>query len=539
MTASCKKPRRGEDVNAGEPMSPQTLIAALESAWQQWADRPALVCSTAQMTYGQFAGATANVAEAYRSLGVGHGERVVCAVSNRPEHLVALAAAWSCGAVHVTVDQQSTAVELSSTIERTQARVLVWEPGGSLAPVESLRSRHPGLHIVAVTAGPIPTGCLSWLELVKRSCAGRLSGSVRLGDPAIVFLTSGTTGRAKATVGFHGNLAQRWPRLADWLTFGPDDVHLVQMPLSHGFGLMMAMAALLTGGRLILVERFAAEEVLRLVASQRVTVLNGAPAHFRLILNCLDAKPFDVSSLRLSVGTAASFAPSLVESIWNHLGVRFMLMYGSAEGVGVATTDPEDVLRGSVGRPAPGSVSVVGPDRQQLAAGEVGELAFSRRTFPVKYWDDSESPDGDAWYYSGDLGRLDDDGRLYVLGRLNDRIDRGGLKIDPLEVENALLRCSGIADAAVIGRPNPILGETVCACIVPVADFSPELASLQACLRDVLAPYKIPEEFCVLKSIPRTRIGKVDRVQLQTAILTAMSLTHARDDTCEPSSTVQ
>src|SRR5262249_45148632 len=167
----------------------------------------------------------------------------------------------------------------------------------------------------------------------------------------------------------------------------------------------------------------------------------------------------------LSVGTAAPFPPELVRSIYEVLGVEFMFMYGSSEGVGTATTDREDVMRGSVGRPAPGSVIVVGPDRNPLPAGEVGELAFSRRVFPVNYWGEVRQTEG--WYYSGDLGRLDADGRLYVYGRLKHQIDRGGLKVDPVEVELALLGCDGVWDGAVIGTPNPALGESVCACVVP------------------------------------------------------------------------
>jgi acyl-CoA synthetase (AMP-forming)/AMP-acid ligase II len=208
-----------------------------------------------------------------------------------------------------------------------------------------------------------------------------------------------------------------------------------------------------------------------------------------------------------------------------------MFMYGSSEGIGVATTDREDILRGSVGRPAPGSVIIVGPDRTPLASREIGEIAFSREIFPVHYWTDHGSPapsqvtevDGrNAWYYSGDLGRLDDDGRLYVYGRLKHQIDRGGLKVDPVEVEGVLLRCPGVFDAAVIGLPNPVLGETVCACIVPLPGQVPSLEKIRLVLGHDLAPYKLPEELCVLEQIPRTQLGKVDVGRLR-ADLTSMA----------------
>ena len=171
----------------------------------------------------------------------------------------------------------------------------------------------------------------------------------------------------------------------------------------------------------------------------------------------------------MSVGTAAAFAPSLVEAIWNDLSVDFVHMYGSSEGVGVATTDREDIRLGSVGRPPADSTRIVAADREELPTGEIGEIAFSRKVYPVTYWQPSPSddPDRSEWFYSGDLGRLDEQGRLYVFGRLKHQIDRGGLKIDPVEVERALLKCPEVADAAVMGIPDPILGEAVCACVVP------------------------------------------------------------------------
>ena len=441
-------------------------------------------------------------------------------MSNRPEHVVALGGAWACGALHVGVDHGFTAPELAFVVELTQARALVYEPHADapdpFLPLRILRERRPDLHVVVAGDQPAPEGFLPFAELLSASPDGAPARPAS-DDPALVFVTSGTTGRPKATLGYHGNLARRWRRLAGWLRFGPEDVHLAHLPLSHGFGLMMAVAALLGGGRLALVDRFSAEDALRLVEEEGVTVLNGAPAHFKLVLDRLDATGRDVGSLRLSVGTAASFPPDLVRAIWDRLGVELMIMYGSSEGVGMATTDRDDIVRGAVGRPERGSVLVVGPDRRPLPIGEVGEIAFSRRVFPVRYWGDEPARVG-RWFYSGDLGRLDEEGRLYVLGRVKHQIDRGGLKVDPVEVEAALLRCAGVADAAVVGLPNPILGETVCACVVPGAEPAPSLERLRTLLSAELAPHKLPDELCVLDHIPRTPIGKVDLPSLRAQV---------------------
>ena len=505
-----------------------SLISALETAWTRWPDQVAMVHHGTEVTYQELGCAILNLARGYRQIGIRRGDRIACSVSNRPEQIIALGAAWACGAIHVGIDYQFTPAEISSIVDLTKPTLLLLEPGDSFTDLLSLGS---ALRVVVV-GDRLGSAAMSFSALVdsgadEKDSSGAPQDYPSPADPAVIFVSSGTTGRPKATMGFHGNLAQRWQRLAGWLRFGPSDVHLAHLPLSHGFGLMMGMGAFLSGGKLILLPRFSAEEALQSVGAHGVTVLNGAPAHFNLILNRLDPARHRTQSLRLSVGTAAFFSAELISSIWKKLGVEFMFMYGSSEGVGVATTDREDMLRGSVGRPAPGSVMIAGPDRQALPIGESGEIAFSRKIFPVRYWNDSGasaataaalSEDKDLWYYSGDRGRLDEDGRLYVFGRVKHQIDRGGLKVDPVEVETALMRCPEVADAAVLGRPNPVLGESVCACVVAAPDSALSLETLRTALQNQLAPYKLPEELYVLNSIPRTRLGKVDLGKLKAEI---------------------
>ncbi len=489
-----------------------TLTEALQGAWQTWPDRTAIVQRGRSMTYRELQAATEAVAAGYATLGIEPGDRIVCSVSNRPEYLVALGAAWLCGAVHVGIDFGSTVPELSHVLRATEAKALVCESTVSLDP---LLEEHPGVEVITVGETP-PPSCHSLDDL---SAVGGAPNPVnqKAEDPALIFISSGTTGTPKATIGWHGNLAGRWTRLGGWLGFRSDDVHLVQLPLSHGFGLLTAMAGLLSGGTLAPLDRFSTDGVLTTISDEHVTVFNGAPAHFRLVLDRLDERLHDVSSLRLSIGTAAAFSPELVAEIRTRLGVEMVVMYGSSEGIGVATKDQDDILLGAVGRPAPESVTVVAPDHTPLPVGEIGELAFSRAVFPVRYWDD-ESSNGQEWYYSGDLGKLDAEGRLYLHGRLKHQIDRGGLKIDPVEVEAALLRRGDLRDAAVIGVPNPVLGESVCACVVPHDGKSPTLEELRAQLANELAPYKLPESLCLLESIPRTALGKVELEELSALV---------------------
>lgn len=516
-------------------MNPDTLAGALEATWTRRADAVALVFGEQKMTYGQLGESILSLASAQAHLGIPAGSRIVCSVSNRPEKVIALGGAWASGAVHVGVDYQFTASELSAVIGLTGASALIYEPvhdaDEPFLPLETLRKEYPELKIIVAGDLPVPGDYVAMSDLLQSKAT--ISESESAGpspqDPALIFISSGTTGIPKATVGYQGNLAQRWQRLAGWLRFGPDDVHLVQMPLSHGFGLMMTMGALLTGGQLVLMNDFKADAALKLIQSERVTVLNGSPTHFKMILNRLEKQHYDVGSLRFSVGTAAFFPAALVQQIWDKLGVKFMFMYGSSEGVGVATTEQDDILLGSVGKPAPGAAIIVDSNHEPLPVGETGEIAFSRKIYPIKYWGEGgheslasalkTAGDNEAsWYYSGDLGRMDEDGRLYVFGRLKHQIDRGGLKIDPVEVEAALLQHPYVSDAAVIGLPNPILGEIACACVVPSSGKTLTLDEIRSFLSSDLAPYKLPEELCVLDYMPRTQIGKVDLKKLRELV---------------------
>ena len=523
-------------------MDRNTLITALESAWTRWPDRTALVFGDLRMTYAQLAEEIIKLASAYRQIGISPGDRIVCHLSNRPEQIISMSAAWMCSAVHVGVDHQLTGAELSSLVGLVGASILLHEPRDedtdeSLSLPE-VRRNNPDTRIIFAGDHRIPDGQLSLSELIDSAVRGKSSEQFPQAvpsaqDPAVIFITSGTTGKPKAPVGFHGNLSRRWQMLAKRLRFGPEDVHLAHLPLSHGFGLMMAMAGLMNGGRLVLLKRFSRERVFQLLETEQVTVLNGSAAHFNLILSELRARRHSLRSLRLGIGSAAFFSPSMLRVIISDWGLEFMLMYGSSEGVGVITTDPDDMLRGSVGRPAADAVAIVGSDHTPLPIGEVGEIAFSRQVFPVQYWGESgqlspsakEAGDvkGDVWYYSGDRGHLDNEGRLYILGRLKHQINRGGMKVDPAEVEGALLLCPNVSDAAVIGMPHSVLGEIVCACVVPAPDEAISLERLRAGLKDVLAPFKLPEQLRVLEYIPRTPVGKVDLEKLRSQVMSATS----------------
>jgi len=207
--------------------------------------------------------------------------------------------------------------------------------------------------------------------------------------------------------------------------------------------------------------------------------------------------------------------------------VNLLYVYGCSENFTVITTDRNEIRRGSVGRhvfngpegePPNGTVAVLEPGTSQvLRPGTVGEIAFGANR-PVKYWKDPDAA-ADGWYRTGDLGRIDPDGTVYILGRLKELINRGGLHVSPSEVETAVRLHPGVVDSAVVATPDPVLGESICACIVPATAGAPDVADLRAFLARVLARHKLPDELARVETIPRSRIGKVDRPALRATVL--------------------
>ena len=520
----------------------ETFHSALAAACETWADRPAVTGHGGTLSYGELHTRIDALAGAYRRLDLGRGDRVVCQVGNRPEHLIAAAAAWAVSAIHVGADHALTDRELDWLLGHTGAAALVLQPqsgsAGAQKTVARIHKSHSGLPIVVVDDSDaldfhLPAGCVRSGDVVgrvsNRPAEVNQSSEPQPADTAMLLFTSGTTGVPKGSVADHGSFLEGWTACAAMLGFGPEAVHLVHLPLAHAFGLSMALMGLLTGGHVVLQEGFSPAASLTSIVEHRVTVISGAPAHYILLLRELDRSPRDVSSLRAGVGSASTFTPALLAELFARLRIDFLLMYGSSEGVGIVTTDRDDMLHGSVGRPLPNEVRIVSADGAPVAPGEIGEIAFNRTIAPVRHWGEptpvagesyegSRRGDDGAWYYSGDLGRIDDAGRLFLLGRIKHLIDRGGLKVDPVEIAAVVARCTGVADAAVIGTANPVLGESICACVVPDGSGHVTLAELRRQLARDLAPHKLPDELCIIDSVPRTPLGKTDIYALRNAV---------------------
>ncbi|HWC87133.1 MAG TPA: class I adenylate-forming enzyme family protein [Solirubrobacteraceae bacterium] len=502
------------------------LSSSLREACERWPERPALTHRGRTLTFAQLWERILALSWSYRSLGIRPGDRVLCQLPVSPEHVIAVGAAWACGAIHVGADKDLTGPELSALVARTGATALLYAPPGGaadpLGPLRMVRAAHPSL--VAIVDGHDPEEDEHALSrLLSAAPAG--DGPPEPSGPAdagLLLLTSGTTARPKLVV---ETLPALWGKLelfAGQLTPEPDDVHLMYLPVCHVFGLKLTLMALASGGRVVTLDRFSPSAALRLAREEEVTVLSGTPTHLTLLLRHLERRPDALARVRAIAFAAAPPPPVLIGDLYARVGARLMHVYGCSEGFITLTTERDEICRGAAGRtvfrgppgtPPTGTVAILDPGGAEfLEPGAVGEIAYGTAA-PVRYWDQPDAGAG-GWYRTGDLGWIDGDGCLTVSGRLKDVVNRGGLKVACAEIEAVLAGQPGVAEGAITAVADPVLGEAICACVVPAGSRSPSLAEIREGLGERLARHKLPDELVLLDALPRTRMGKIDRQAL-------------------------
>jgi acyl-CoA synthetase (AMP-forming)/AMP-acid ligase II len=362
-------------------------------------------------------------------------------------------------------------------------------------------------------------------DAITRAEAQRRAGAVRPGDVSDIMFTSGTTGRSKGTMTSHERtlaVARAW---ADCAGVGPDDRYLVVNPFFHTFGFKAGiLACLVSGAALVPQAVFDAGQAMRLIEAERITVLPGAPTIYQMILDHPERGRRDLSSLRLAVTGAADVPVALVERMRRELNFEVVLTgYGLTEAV-VATMcrpgDAAETVALTSGRAAAGfEVRIAGPDGGPAPVNETGEILLRGPNLMLGYLDDPGATktaiDADGWLHTGDVGRLDPAGYLAITGRLTDMYICGGFNVYPAEVEQVLARLDGVAESAVIGVPDPRLGEVGQAYLVTRPGQVLAEADVLAFCRERLANYKVPRRVVFRDALPRNPSGKVLKRELR------------------------
>jgi long-chain acyl-CoA synthetase len=435
-----------------------------------------------------------------RDLGVEPGDRVVCLMANCPEVGIAYNAIWRAGAVVTPAIFLLPPSELEHIVSDSGAKLVLATPelaGNAPEGVEVVTAdRFPELE----QAQPLP--------IVARDAT----------DPAALLYTGGTTGRAKGVVLSHENLAAAGKS-------GYDSGHvpgivrgLNALPLSHAYGLLVAVVGLhaVEQHPTVLMRWFDPSGWLELAQEHRIQIAAVVPSMLQLLL-ALPVEDYDLSELRYVVSGGAPLPPETAKELLRRVPhVEIREGYGLTESAALVSSNPPGQSRlGSVGKPVPGvEVRIEGDD--------VGEICVRSRFVMLGYWQAPEltaETIRDGWLHTGDLGYVDDDGYLYVVDRKKDLIIRGGFNVFPRDVEEALIEHPAVVAAGVVGRPDEVHGEEVVAFVELGAGEEVGADDLVAFAKDRIGGYKYPREVHVVGSLPLTPVGKVDRKALRARIL--------------------
>jgi len=503
-----------------------TIPAAVATAAREFGDAEALAGPDGpKLSYRELDERVREVARALIASGIAPGDRVAVWCPNTTAWVLAALGALAAGAMLVPVSTRFTGPEALGVISRSGARALF------VADDFLGTDRLAALRAAAVA--PDADGSLARLSLVVRTggdwaefseravatpppTALARAAAVRADDVSDILFTSGTTGRSKGVMSSHRSalsVARAWAARGG-LTAG--DRYLVVNPFFHSFGLKAGiLACLVSGATMVPMAVFDAAGAMRLIETERITVFPGAPTLYQTLLDHPERGRFDLSSLRLAVTGAANVPAVLVERMGAELGFDVVLTaYGLTEAVVAAMCEPGDdpqTVARTCGRPAAG-FSV------RLAEG-TGEILLRGPNMMLGYLDDpaatSEAIDPGGWLHTGDVGRLDAGGYLTITDRLKDMYICGGFNVYPAEVEQALARLDGVADAAVVGVPDGRLGEVGRAYIVTRAGRVLDEATVLDFCRQRLANYKVPRQVEFRDALPRNPSGKVLKRQLR------------------------
>jgi fatty-acyl-CoA synthase len=469
--------------------------------------KPAIHDRSGTLTWREVDARSNRLARAMSAAGVRPGDAVATVLRNGREIVETLLAAQKLGVVTCPMNTWAGSEELRSALESARPKLLVYD----LAHDDQVEASAPsGTARVAVGELGAPKGRLAYEDLLRRHSPLPLpplaSGRT---TPAIVVHTSGTTGRPKGARRGAGMSAATLVRMLDVVPFHRRDVIFCPAPLFHSFGLFVLALGMLVGATFVLPFGFDADESLELMGRHEVTAVALVPVMLRRLLALHEEDVPRVSaSVRLVLSGGAALPPDLRELALRRLGPVAYDLYGSTEAGWVAVATPEDMAErpDTVGRPVPGvEVVIAGQDGRPVPVGAVGEIRVRSDAAFDGYTTGEASPVADGYVTTGDLGRLDEDGRLYVDGRADDMVVVGGENVYPAEVENVIRTVDGVLDVAVAGAPDPEYGRALVAFVV--GDVEDERI-LRAC-RSSLATYKVPRRIERVPDLPRTATGKV------------------------------
>jgi malonyl-CoA/methylmalonyl-CoA synthetase len=493
------------------------LYDALTARFPQ-RDKPFLTTPEGRaVSYGDLKEGSGRIASVLRDLGVQSGDRVAVQVEKSPEAVLLYLACLRAGAVFLPLNTAYTPAEIGYFLGDAEPKVFVCDPARR-SKFADAANKAGVAHVETLDA----SGRGSLMQRSKRASSDFADASRGPDDLAAILYTSGTTGRSKGAMLSQENLASNARTLLKYWRFGPDDVLLHALPIYHTHGLFVAINTLLmAGGSLLFLARFDADTVMNLLP--KATSMMAVPTFYTRLLQHPDLNPALVKHIRLFTSGSA---PLLAETHreWRAKTAHSILeRYGMTE-TNMNTSNPYEGERiaGAVGFPLPGvSLRIVDPESgTTVAPGEVGVIEVAGPNVFKGYWrmpeKTAEEFTADGYFKTGDLGRIDAKGYVYIVGRGKDLVITGGFNVYPKEVETEIDALPGVVESAVIGLPHPDFGEGVTAVVVRKAGAKIDEREISRALDRRLAKFKLPKRILFTDDLPRNAMGKVQKNVLRS-----------------------
>jgi long-chain acyl-CoA synthetase len=490
-------------------------------------ERIAIVADDRRIRYGEFWNEVRRFARALRARGLQPGERVAILLPNRIEAAVACYGCWLAGGIAVPLNVQARGRDFQAWLRHADARHVVYE-----------HSHHDVVEAIVFIDGSSPHPPMRrWPVGVDRPlCA---SGEDDAGDEAehshgtdvdidpdriaLILYTSGTTGAPKGVALSHDNLFANASAVIDYLRLDADDSVLSILAFYYAYGASVLHTHLMSGASIVLAQNLLFPHLLMdTIVRERITGLSGVPSTYALLLERVKLGDYDLSSLRYLTQAGGPMSAVLTRRLRAALPrARLFVMYGQTEATSRLTWLPPERLDeklGSVGIPVNGvSLRIAREDGDDAATGEVGEVQVRGANVMRGYWNNPDASAAvlrDGWLRTGDMGHLDGDGYLWLVGRRSDMIKTGAHRVHPVDIEEVIAEVPGVAEVAVIGVDDDVLGQVIKAFVVAPGLPPRSENMIKAYCRERLASYKIPRDIAFVSALPRTASGKVRRAAL-------------------------
>jgi fatty-acyl-CoA synthase len=501
-----------------------TLGQVLEKSAAESPDKIAVVDGDSRNTYSELNAMADALAASLTDIGFKKGDRVAIYMKNSIEFVVGFYALQKLGLIAVWINAIYRMHEAKFVLKNSEVKGAFifsqWEGYNYLDDILEIKKELPELESIIVAGNGEGQGVYSFYALIDKG-AGKTLPAVPINsreDLSMLLYTSGTTGKPKGAMIIHYAAVRAGWEYSLGTRASSEDIFIGFLPMSHSYGCgSILIQPILLQSTLVLMDKFEVEKAFQIIEREKITLQLGAAPHYILELNHKKRPVYDLSSLRAGLIAGMVAPEGLITRVEKEMGVYLTSFWGSTEvGPGLGTMcpypSPLDIREKYIGRPVTDTrIRIVDPEsHDELPDGEIGEFTLSGWHVMKGYWKnpaETRKQIIDGWLFMGDLASREENGYFKIYGRTKDLINRGGYKIYPYELESLLIEHPKIDQICVVPTPNPVLGESICVCVIPNAQQRISLEEIREFMKDKIAPYKLPDELCIMEDFPKLSGG--------------------------------